>query len=136
MGATEMYGRSDEDWDELVRVGHDFLIDVARRRRYTTYTELDAVLRRRTGLRGFDFSQVEERAALGYLLGRIVDEDRKSNPLLMISSLVIYLNANDAGSGFYAKAREVDLLKDGMDKDEFWIRQVKAVHARYGPTPA
>lgn len=136
MGATEMYGRSDEDWDELVRVGHNFLIDVARRRRYTTYTELDAVLRRRTGLRGFDFNQVEERAALGYLLGRIVDEDRKLNPSLMISSLVIYLNANDAGSGFYAKAREVDLLKDGMDKDEFWIRQVKAVHERYGRTHA
>lgn len=127
-----MYGRSDDDWDELVGVGHDFLIDVARRRRDTSYTELDAVLRRRTGLRGFDFSQAEDRAAMGYLLGRIVDEDRKLNPLLMISALVIYLNANDAGGGFYTKAREIGLLRDGMQKDEFWISQMNAVYARYG----
>ncbi|MCI9872746.1 hypothetical protein [Arthrobacter humicola] len=73
---------------------------------------------------------------MGYLLGRVVDEDRKLNPSLMISSLVIYLKANDAGSGFYVKAREVGLFKDGMDKDEFWIRQVKAAHERYGRTHA
>lgn len=59
----------------------------------------------------------------GYLLGRIVDEDRKLNPSPMISSLVIYLNANDAGSGFYAKARKAVLFQDGMEKDEFWIRR-------------
>ncbi|MFC8797327.1 hypothetical protein ACFT2C_06315 [Promicromonospora sp. NPDC057138] len=51
-----MYGREAAEWDKLVRGGTEFLVERARMKRTTTYTELDAALVRRTGLRGFDFS--------------------------------------------------------------------------------
>lgn len=123
-----MYGRSDEEWDDLVEAGHRFLKGVASQGKTTSYTEMNAVLQRRTGLRGFDFSQEKERAAMGYLLGRIVDLDQIDHPTLMISSLVVYLNANDAGTGFYNLARQKGLLGKGDSKEEFWIRQVQASH--------
>ncbi|WP_422936272.1 hypothetical protein [Sinomonas sp. P47F7] len=126
-----MYGRDELEWDELVDEGHEFLIERARLGRTTTYTELNTVVRERTRLKGFDFSRDADRAAMGYLLGRIVDKDRETNPELMISALVIYLNATDAGSGFYAKAKEVGLLKDGMDRLEFWVRQLQQIQDRY-----
>ncbi|WP_253905291.1 hypothetical protein [Arthrobacter sp. H14] len=130
-----MYGRDDDEWDELVQAGHRFLIEVASLGKTTSYTEMNAVLQRRTGLVGFDFSQEKDRAAMGYLLGRVVDRDQADHPGLMISSLVVYLNANDAGTGFCNLARQKGLLHKGDSKEEFWIRQVKASHELF-KTPA
>jgi hypothetical protein len=62
-----MYGREAAEWDKLVRGGAEFLVERARMKRTTTYTELDAALVRRTGLRGFDFSQADDRAAVSCL---------------------------------------------------------------------
>lgn len=123
-----MYGRSEDEWNELVVSGYEFLKGVARQGKFTSYTEMNAVIQRRTGLRGFEFSQEIDRAAMGYFLGRIVDLDQKAHPTLMISSLVVYLNANDAGSGFYNLARKKGLMSKGDSKEEFWIHQVKSVH--------
>jgi hypothetical protein len=50
------YRRDDLVWDELARVGLDFLVERARLGKLTSYTELNATLVRRTGLPGFDFS--------------------------------------------------------------------------------
>jgi hypothetical protein len=66
------FGRDQADWDLLARVGEDFLIERARLGRQTTYTELNATVERRTGLRRFDFDSAAERAAMGHLLGLIV----------------------------------------------------------------
>lgn len=101
----EVYGRDDVEWDVLVQAGHRFLKEVASLGRTTSYTEMNAVLRRRTGLLGLDFNNEKDRAAMGYLLGRIVDRAQVDRPDLMISSLVVYLNANDAGTGLYNLAR-------------------------------
>jgi len=135
-----MYGRDDSEWDELLRTGTAFLVERARLRRTTTYTELDAALVRRTGLRGFDFSQADERAAVGELLGRIVradlDSGRYGDDPLMLSALVIYLNGNDAGSGFYALAASLGLSKPGTSKEAFWIGQLKGLYAYYAPGEA
>ena len=90
------YGRSAEEWGELTSVGLAFLVERARLEKTTTYMELDATLRRRTGIRGFDFEQDSERAAMGHLLGLIVERNRPTTGLL-ISALVQYLNTNDAG---------------------------------------
>lgn len=130
-----MYGRDELEWDQLIDAGHEVLINVARLGTTTTYTDLNAALKERTGLKGFDFSREADRAAMGYLLGRIVDKDRETNPELMISALVIYVNGADAGSGFYSKAKEVGLLKDGMDRLEFWVRQLDRIQDRYGRRP-
>jgi hypothetical protein len=128
------YGRSDEEWDQLTSVGLAFLVERARLEKTTTYTELDATLRRRAGLRGFDFDQDSERAAMGHLLGLIVERNRPTTNLL-ISALVQYLNTNDAGPGFYALAVELGMLprrSSAMAKQAFWIGQLNALYAFYG----
>ncbi|WBB78670.1 hypothetical protein O7606_21015 [Micromonospora sp. WMMD882] len=128
------YGRSDDEWDLLTEAGLELLIEQARLGAPTTYTDFDAALRRRTGLRGFDFDQESERAAIGRLLGLIVERDYETTGLL-ISALVRYLNANDAGPGFYALAVQRGLLPpkpSALAKEKFWIDQVNALHAYYG----
>jgi hypothetical protein len=53
----------------------------------------------------------------------------------MISTLVIYLDGNDAGSGFYKLAQDLGDLPPGTlssrAKETFWVGQVKSLHARY-----
>lgn len=44
-----LYGRDDQVWDELARVGLEFLVERARLGKLTSYTELNATLVRRTG---------------------------------------------------------------------------------------
>ncbi len=132
-----MYGREDAEWEQLIEAGLAFLIERARMKRVTSYTELNSTLVRRTGLRGFDFEREDERAAMGYLLGLIVD---RTYPItgLMISGLVHYLNANDAGSGFYVLAVRLGKLRRGADKDEFWVRELNDLYDHYaaaGPGP-
>ncbi|MGW2209288.1 hypothetical protein [Streptomyces sp. NPDC001781] len=126
----EMYGRSDEAWDQLASAGLRFLVERAQLRKVTTYTEMNSVLVRRTGLPGFDFEQADERAAMGHLLGLIVERDYPESRL-MISALVHYLGANDAGPGFYTLAQQLGLLpksSSAMAKLEFWIGQVNSLH--------
>src|SRR5215831_17706724 len=106
---TSRYGRDEGEWDELEDVGLGFLIERAKLERVTSYTELNTVLTQRTGLRRFDFDQDSERAAMGYLLGRISERELPRIGLL-ISAVVNYLDANDAGPRFYKLAHEKGLL--------------------------
>ncbi|WP_405973367.1 hypothetical protein OG496_31665 [Streptomyces sp. NBC_00988] len=125
-----MYGRSDEAWDQLADAGLKFLIERARLHKVTTYTEMNSVLAQRTGLPRFDFEQASERAAMGHLLGLIVEQDHPESRL-MISALVHYLDANDAGPGFYRLAQQLGLLRKGSSSAarlEFWIEQVNSLH--------
>jgi len=128
-----MYGRDDEDWHQLADAGLDFLIERARLETLTSYTELDATLRRRTGLPGFDFSRADERAAMGHLLYLIVERNRPTTKR-MISALVTYLNANDAGTGFYALAQELGELPHNAStrvKLDFWVNEVQELYRYY-----
>jgi len=132
------YGRADSEWDVLVDAGREFLIERAKLGKLTSYTELSVTLAGRTGCRAFDFGRADERAAMGHLLGLIVERDQSlapSDPPLMLSALVNYLNANDAGTGFYQLAKELGLLPMSASKDEkfsFWINQVKRLYERHG----
>ena len=130
-----LFGRDELSWDEMAEAGEAFLVERARLARLTSYTELNATLVRRTGLPGFDFSRQDERAAMGHLLGLIVE---RSRPVagLMISALVTYLDANDAGPGFYALAQQLGDLPRGASagaRFDFWVSQVKALHHHYAP---
>lgn len=128
-----LYGRDDQEWDQLTEAGLRFLIERAQLRKITSYTELNAVLERRTGLRRFDFQRADERAAMGHLLWLIVERNRPTTGL-MISALVNYLDGNDAGSGFYKLAADLGLLKAGASpqaREEFWIKQINALYDRY-----
>jgi hypothetical protein len=132
-----MFGRDELDWDQLVEAGEAFLIERGRLAKVTSYTELNATLVRRTGLPGFDFSRQDERAAMGHLLGLIVERNRPVTGL-MISALVTYLDGNDAGPGFYGLAQDLGELPRGASaaaKWEFWVNQVKALHAYYSAKP-
>lgn len=138
------HGRDDLEWDQLTEAGKKFLIERARLGKVTTYTELNVTLERRTGCRPFDFALPAERAAMGYLLWLIVARDQERDqerdpaaPRLMLSALVHYLGANDAGSGFYALAQDLGLLPAKASKaakEEFWIRQINALYERHGAT--
>jgi hypothetical protein len=125
-----LFGRDELTWDEMAAAGEAFLVERARLARLTSYTELNATLIRRTGLPGFDFSRQDERAAMGHLLRLIVERNRPATGL-MISALVTYLDANDAGPGFYALAQQLgDLARSASAsaRFDFWVSQVKALH--------
>jgi hypothetical protein len=129
----EVHGRSEEQWEELVGTCERWLKDVASRGRVTTYTETNAVLARRTGQPPFNFESEHDRAAMGELLGTVVDATLDEDGV-MLSALVHYLNHNDAGPGFYTLAALRGLLPAGASADErlvFWTSQVDACHRKY-----
>jgi hypothetical protein len=52
----------------------------------------------------------------------------------MISALVTYLDANDAGNGFYALAQELGELPrntSAQAKMEFWVNEVLELYLGY-----
>lgn len=128
------YGIPDDEWDLRDDHLYEFLREQARLERLTTYTEVNTVLARRTGLRPLDFGSANERAALGGLLGASVDRSHADHGV-MISSIVLYLNENDAGPGFYDLAVELGYISKPTSADQrlvFWQSQVAATYAAYG----
>lgn len=128
----DRYGRSAEEWARLIDVGSGFLMERGRLRRTTSYTEFNAALVKRTGVRGFDFDRESDRAAVGELLGHISDTMIDRTGGLLLSALVQYLDANDAGPGFYTLARRkgLDVPARADDRMLFWAGHVKAIHDR------
>lgn len=122
------YGREDDEWAALEAAGWEFLTARARLERPTSYTEMNTVLARRTGVRAFDFDLDGERHAMGELLGQL-SERSFAQACLLISVLVHFLNANDAGPGFYELAQRKRLLPPGADRLAFWVGHVRAVCA-------
>ena len=47
---------------------------------------------------------------------------------MMLSCLVIHLNGNDAGQGFYQLAVSKNLFHRGDDKTAFWVAQLNGVY--------
>ncbi len=129
-----IHGWPDDDWDTLVSETRRFLIERAKLERSTSYTELNATLKERTGLACFDFARAEDRANMGHLVGE-VSRNAVGAGYPMLSAIVIYLNENDAGSGFYQLAQDLGLLKvspSAQAKLEFWVEQVKSVYRDFG----
>ena len=127
------YGRDEDEWATLTDEAKDFLIDCARRRGLTTYSDLNRELVERTGFAAFDFSQPADRAAMGHLLGRVV-ESASQETGLMLSALVTYIDANDAGPGFYSLAADLGLLPRKATKTQqetFWTGQVSKIYDHY-----
>jgi hypothetical protein len=127
------HGRDDAEWNGLVDAGLVFLVERARLRKMTSYTEFNATLTRRTGARPFDFEQDGERRAMGALLETIGERNRPETGV-MITAVVSYLGQNDAGPGFYAYAQRIGFLRERASADErleFWANQVRAVHDHY-----
>lgn len=102
-------------------------------RRTTSYTELNSVLHQRTDSRPFNFGKDSERAAMGALLREVARENLPEMGAL-VSSIVLYLNENDAGTGSTALQRLWALLTPKPTPDQklvFWTNQVKATYDYY-----
>jgi hypothetical protein len=128
------YGRPQSEWDELEDACLEFLLEIAPYR-MTTYTELNAVVVQRTGLTAFDFSQAADRAAMGHLLGLVVDRTFPESGLL-ISALVKYMYENGPGPGFYGIAsddehRLLPKTATAMERLDFWAVHVGKVQEHY-----
>ena len=137
---NEMYGRTELEWEALEAAGWDFLITRAKRPGdpRTNYTEVNEILAERTGQPMWNFNLEHDRAAMGELLGRLVDRSyigTKDQPSggLMISAIVMFLNENGVGGGFYRKAASLGLIASELmsadAKFDFWVRQMTAVVA-------
>jgi hypothetical protein len=127
------YGREEQEWAAMEKAGWEFLTAQARLERTTSYTETNTVLARRTRVREFDFDLDSERHAMGELLEQLSLRSFAQTGLL-ISVLVQYLNANDAGQGFYRLAQRKRLLRPRASQDDkliFWVGHVQAVHAHH-----
>jgi hypothetical protein len=127
------YGRSEHEWARLADVGKKFLVERAAMRRTTSYTEFNAALINRADTAGFNFDLDADRAAIGELLGQISEETFAETGGLLISALVQYLDANDAGPGFYALARRngLPVPRTADDRQLFWVSQVTQLHEHY-----
>ncbi|ORA16496.1 hypothetical protein BST16_06695 [Mycobacterium asiaticum DSM 44297] len=89
---------------------------------------------RRSGLPAFDFELDRDRDAMGIILGDISRENL-SECGAMLSAIVVYIDRNDAGAGFYKLAQLLRLLPTDATTDQklaFWAGQVKTVHEYYG----
>ena len=127
-----MFGRSDDEWDAVIDEAIGFLKDQARLRRVTSYTELNAALGQR-GHKMFDFTQEIERQAVGAVLSNVTQKTLGESGV-MLSSIVVYLDRNDAGPGFYSLAIKLGLLPNTATADDklaFWSGQVGKVHDLY-----
>jgi len=127
------YGREEDEWSKLVSTGKKFLVERAELRRTTSYTEFNAALVNRTATSGFNFDLDVDRAAVGRLLEQVSEEAYTETGGLLISALVQYLGANDAGPGFYslAKTKGFKVPTSAGDRQLFWANHVSEVHAHY-----
>ena len=128
------YGRTHKEWRELIDAGRQFVVEQARLGRMTTYTELNTVLRQRTSVRTFDFDLDSERAAMGELLGEIVQLERPNFEGHMISAIVIYLNETTLVVGSMrlpSSAADLPYVFTRGQRDAFWADEVLEVHRLY-----
>lgn len=132
---TQMrYGRTIEQWQELVDAASESLKRTAKLRRDTNYTALNHEICRATGQSAFDFTNAADRAAMGDLLGDVVDATYDEHQV-MLSALVMYIDENRPGPGFYnlAVLRGIlDADATPTQKEEVWIEQFNRALEFYG----
>jgi hypothetical protein len=105
--------------ESKTRTLQDYLIQIARKKDLTTYTEAGKVI-------GLDMASESGRILIAQILDEInIDEVSQGYP--MISSLVIYKDNGRPGPGYFNCARGLNKLRDN-DEDGFWAKEVAAVH--------
>ena len=105
--------------EDKIRVVQEKLIQIARRKELTNYTEAGSWV-------DLDMSTDVGRILIAQILDEInSDEVSQGHP--MLSALVIYKDISRPGSGFFQCARGLGRFTDD-DEDGFWAKEVKAVH--------
>ncbi|MGC2865690.1 hypothetical protein ACMG4H_12650 [Corynebacterium glutamicum] len=131
-----IHGRDLGTWQDLVSAAVESLQETARIGGKTTYTDLNREISEKTGQPGFDFSSPEGRNAMSDLLGHVVEQTYPEHQA-MLSALVMYLNENKPGPGFYHLATTMGILSreaSPEEKEAFWFTQYnKAIEACGSP---
>ncbi len=130
--AGTFYGRTPEQWDNMVRVTSGYLQQRARGRGHTSYTDVNNYMKQRLG-HGFDFDLPSERHALGYLLADVNERDDPSHHV-MLSAIVSYIDDPRPGGDFFEMATTWGLLPPGASaaqREIFYWSQIEAVWDRY-----
>ena len=132
---SKYYGYTAEEWEHLIERGLEFLKERARLGRFTSYTEfayamLTKLARGDSGHPGFSEGHRHwVRTALGQISQRSLEADG-----VMATALVVHLNEDTPGEGFFALAAELGRLPADATanaKEDFWRGEVARVRRRY-----
>ncbi len=127
------HGRSNEDWDRMMEAGRNIMVHTARRQAWILYSELNQQISQDAGTTPFDFSQDDDRNALGTLLADIVKADLLHSRF-MLSSVVKLAAGDGPGTDFYSLGEYLGHLEPGAAKErkfEFWAEQLALTHDHY-----
>ncbi|HEY6428626.1 MAG TPA: hypothetical protein VIX84_15495 [Acidimicrobiales bacterium] len=128
MPDNSRFGYGAEAWDRMVEVGLDFLKEKARLGT-TTYTEFCTVVSRRSA-----YTIEPGDYAVRYLLGDISRQTFKSHQC-PITSIVVYLDDNRPGDGFFRLGQELRVLPRGplsqRRKEQFWLDERRRTSAAF-----
>ena len=111
--SAELFGRTQEQWDEFVEVSIDLLLERGTR---IFYGELNNTVAQRTGLPRFDLETEQGRKGLGHILGDVNDRTIDDIQAVMgrramLSALVWLKDSGDQfGKGFYQWGIDNQLL--------------------------
>lgn len=131
-----LYGRSDDEWDDLVEEGYRLLRLFAWEGRPRTYDGFSRALVDQ-GLPGFNLSHPDERNAVGHLLLKIAEADKGAHPDFILTGYVVHSADGLPGQGYFQLARAWDIegapaersSRDG--KQVFHDLQVTAAHNHF-----
>lgn len=105
---------------------YDKIREVAKSRGVTYYSEI-------APLAGLSMDSPGDRVRISQILGDISEaEHRAGRPLL--SAVVIRLEKNSPGQGFFGLANDLG-LHDGIDDFWFWLQEIQRVHDCWSNQP-
>lgn len=128
-----MYGRSEDEWEQLRESAVYHLETAARSRSTTDYSTLNHEISEETGLPPFDFSQQTGRDAIAQLLVEI-SSDTHARHGVLLSALVMHKGSMSLGGGFYklaAKLGRMPVNPTARQKEEVLSRLTAEVHDHY-----
>ncbi|MEB2527411.1 hypothetical protein [Kocuria rosea] len=127
------YGRTQDQWEQMLAVVEDFLIEMAEIEDQTNYSEVNARLLQE-GLPGFKFFLDSERAAIGSLLGQISERSYVADGILLTVLVIHHDTPNDIGGGFWRLAAKYGMVPpkpNDHQKLDALVDLTTAVYARH-----
>ncbi|MEX5300887.1 hypothetical protein [Kocuria sabuli] len=128
-----MYGRTEDEWEQLRESAEYHLVTIARTRGKTDYSTLNSKISDETELPPFDFSKQRGRDAIGQLLAEISERSHAQHGILL-SALVMHKDAADLGGGFYKLAIKLGRISPNPTSDQKLValaRLTEEVHEYY-----
>lgn len=128
-----MYGRTDEQWEQLRESAEYHLVKVAKTHGLTDYSTLNQVIAEENDLPPFDFFQQPGRDAIAKLLVEISEKTYAEHGILL-TALVMHKGSSHLGGGFYklaARLGRIPANPTAKQKDEALSQLISEVHEFY-----